>query len=96
MTMVRTPNPARLNSINSAAVRQSGERFAVLGGSQHRSFHGETTVKVEATTKSTWQEARLPHFGRVTRPRKFDVVVIGGGISGRTPPDWRGWVERRR
>jgi glycine/D-amino acid oxidase-like deaminating enzyme/nitrite reductase/ring-hydroxylating ferredoxin subunit len=33
---------------------------------------------------SYWQQVRLPRFSRLGRSRKFDVVVVGAGITGLT------------
>ena len=35
-------------------------------------------------TKSVWRNAQLPRFPKVSIAQQFDVVVIGGGITGLT------------
>ena len=34
--------------------------------------------------KSLWFGKKLPQFPRITKPGKFDVIVVGGGITGIT------------
>jgi glycine/D-amino acid oxidase-like deaminating enzyme/nitrite reductase/ring-hydroxylating ferredoxin subunit len=35
-------------------------------------------------TKTAWQNVRIPHFTRLNKYARFDVVVVGGGITGLT------------
>ena len=35
-------------------------------------------------THSTWQEFGIPSYSRLTENRSFDVVIVGGGITGLT------------
>lgn len=37
-----------------------------------------------AATPSVWKSLELPSFERLDAPRKFDVVVVGGGFTGLT------------
>ena len=50
-------------------------------------FHRRRSLTMTATqlkSEPLWQRAKRPKFRKVTKSEKFDVVVIGGGITGVT------------
>src|SRR6185503_10701511 len=42
--------------------------------------HGVATMK----TKPVWREVELPQFAPIASDQKFDVLIVGGGITGLT------------